>query len=378
MTIKEFAYSTQQHLQTTTKGSFKRAHIYELLAAAFGFNSYAALGTKSVFTNVALTSQIPAKHQTLIRNRCLELGYPVDLAEAVSNTLTAYLDENEIGVFAIDGLVALLRTEWDDNWDIADDESDIDPEGLDEIVESRQALTDSMLESPLLLEGLENAAIKGNALAHYALALIQRFSDDGEEPEPGSEYWYLEAKAGRMVTGVEKEWAESYEAYVAKSQKYVHHLRSAAMLGEPNALLDLADQFNEPTFFELGMDRVFSSPAYVAEIAERLDRPADAKRWLTTAAESGDTDAMRQLIEFYDKGDLVRCWTWIYLAQLLGSDLTQDSHYAINEDGSDYDDDVGGPAFVGGHDGVRLETLSVAQDEAAKKRAQDIYDSIQR
>jgi TPR repeat protein len=116
----------------------------------------------------------------------------------------------------------------------------------------------------------------------------------------------------------------------------------------------------------------------VAEIAERLDRPADAKRWLTTAAESGDTDAMRQLIEVYDKGDLVRCWTWIYLAQLLGSDLTQDSHYAINEDGSDYDDDVGGPAFVSGYDVVRLETLSVAQDEAAKKKAQDIYDSIQR
>jgi TPR repeat protein len=378
MTIKEFAYSTQQHLQTTTKGSFKRAHIYELLAAAFGFNSYAALCTKSVFTNVALTEQLSTKHQTLICNRCVELGYPVDLAEAVSITLKDYLDESEIGVFAIDGLVALLRTEWDDNWDIADDESDIDPEDLDDIVESRQALTDAMLESPLLLEGLESVAIKGNALSHYALALIQRFSDDGEEPEPGSEYWYLEAKAGRFVTGVEKEWADSYEAYLAKSQKYVHHLRAAAMLGEPNALLDLADKFNEPTFFELGMDRVFSSPAYVAEIAERLDRPADAKRWLTIAAESGDTDAMRQLIEVYDKGDLVRCWTWIYLAQLLGSDLAQDSHYAINEDGSDYDDDVGGPAFVGGHDGVRLETLSVAQDEAAKKRAQDIYDSIQR
>ena len=137
MTIKEFAYSTQQHLQERTQGAFKRAHIYELLAAAFGFNSYAALGTMSVFTNVALTRQIPAKHITLVRNRCIELGYPVDLAEAVSNTLTVYLDENEIGVFAIDGLVALLRTEWDDNWDFTDDENDIDPDDLDDIVESQ-------------------------------------------------------------------------------------------------------------------------------------------------------------------------------------------------------------------------------------------------
>lgn len=378
MTIKEFAYSTQQHLQERTQGVFKRAHIYELLAAAFGFDSYAALSTKSVFTNVALTRQISAKQVTLVRNRCIELGYPVDLAEAVSNTLTVYLDVNEIGVFAIDGLVALLRTEWDGNWGFADDENDIYPEDLDDIFESRQALTDTMLESPLMLEGLENAANKGNALAHYALALIQRFSEDGEEPEPGSEYWYLEAKAGRLVTGVEKEWVESYEAYLTKSQKYVHHLRAAAMLGEPNALLDLADQFNEPTFFELGMDRVFSSPAYVAEIAERLDRPEDAKRWLTIAAEMGDTDAMRQLIEDYDKNDPLRCWTWLYLAKLLGSDLTKDSHYAINEDGSAYDEDVGGPAFVGGHDGVYVETLNADLDAAAKNRAQKIYDAIQR
>jgi hypothetical protein len=44
MTIKELAYSAQQHLQASTGSSLKRAHIYELLAASFGFKSYAALG----------------------------------------------------------------------------------------------------------------------------------------------------------------------------------------------------------------------------------------------------------------------------------------------------------------------------------------------
>ena len=33
------------------------------------------------------------------------------------------------------------------------------------------------------------------------------------------------------------------------------------------------------------------------EIAERLGRVADAKHWLTVAAENGDTDAMLRLIE---------------------------------------------------------------------------------
>ena len=56
MTIKELAYSTQQHLQTATGAQFKRAHIYELLAASFGFNSYAALSSEAVFTKDSLTT----------------------------------------------------------------------------------------------------------------------------------------------------------------------------------------------------------------------------------------------------------------------------------------------------------------------------------
>jgi hypothetical protein len=67
----------------------------------------------------------------------------------------------------------------------------------------------------------------------------------------------------------------------------------------------------------------------------------------------------------------------VYLAKLLGSDLAQDAHYAINEDGSPYDEDVGGPAFVGGHEGVSLESLSAVQDAAAKMAAQELYARIQ-
>ena len=115
MTIKEFAYSTQQHLQASAKGPFKRAHIYELLAASFGFNSYAALCANSVFTDVSMPSQIPAKHRSLVRNRCVEMGYQADVADEVSNALPDFLTEREFGVFGIDGLAALLRTELDGN-----------------------------------------------------------------------------------------------------------------------------------------------------------------------------------------------------------------------------------------------------------------------
>jgi len=52
--------------------------------------------------------------------------------------------------------------------------------------------------------------------------------------------------------------------------------------------------------------------------------------------------------------------------------------YAINEDGSDYDDDVGGPAYVAARDGIDLEALSAEQDATARLAAQDLFKRIQR
>lgn len=87
MTIKELAYATQQHLQAATGTTFKRTHIYELLAASFGFNSYAALGTDHVFTQHSLTSRRPAKYGEQVGRRCLELGYPPEIALQIARAL---------------------------------------------------------------------------------------------------------------------------------------------------------------------------------------------------------------------------------------------------------------------------------------------------
>ena len=221
------------------------------------------------------------------------------------------------------------------------------------------------------------AASKGNALAHYALALIHT-PDDEDDPDAGSSYWYSQGQQGLVLTGVEKEWAEAHEARLAQAEKYSRHLREAGRLGNQDALLDLADRFDDPSFFEQPRHGVDADPSAIAAIAERMGRTSDAKRWLTLAAESGDTDAMLQLIEDYDHGDLERCWTWVYLSRLVGTDLTQDAHYAINEDGSDYDDDVGGPAYVAGRDGIDLKPLSAEQDATARLVAQKLFEQIER
>ncbi len=176
---------------------------------------------------------------------------------------------------------------------------------------------------------------------------------------------------------MEKEWADAHAARLTRADKYARHLREAGRLGNQHSLLDLAERFGDPSFFDRPRHDVDADPTVVAEIAERLGRVADAKHWLTVAAESGDTDAMLRLIEDHDQGDLARCWTWVYLSRLVGTDLSKDAYFAINEDGSEYDDDVGGPAYAAGRDGVDLDPLSADQDLAVRQAAQRLFDQIQ-
>lgn len=378
MTIKELAYSAQQQLQASTGSSLKRAHIYELLAASFGFNSYAALGVDTVLTQQRPDDKRIASHNTFVRRRCIELGYPPENADLVSVTLGSFLAERQIGVVRISALISQLRGDWSslDDDPIGDDTEQFGGEQDDRLA-PQWSDDDEGDFAPLLLDGLEAAASKGNALAHYALALIHSPDDEDVDQNTGRSYWHSQAQQGRVLTGVEKEWADAHAARLTKAEKYARHLREAGRLGNQHALLDLAERFGDPSFFEQPRHDVDADPSAIAEIAERLGRVADAKQWLTVAAESGDTDAMLRLIEEHDQSDLARCWTWVYLSRLVGTDLTKDAHYAINEDGSEYDDDVGGPAYVAGRDGVDLDPLSAEQDAAARETAQDLFERIQ-
>jgi hypothetical protein len=99
---------------------------------------------------------------------------------------------------------------------------------------------------------------------------------------------------------------------------------------------------------------------------------------LTVDAEAGDVDAMRELIEVHDRDNLPSCWKWLYLARLVGIDLSESAHHLINDDGSEYDDDVGGPAHVAGYDGVDLVALDAIQDAAARQAADELFRRIGR
>lgn len=111
MTIKELAYTAQHHLQASTGTLFKRAHIYELLAAAFGFNSYAALCADAVFTKQSISSRRAADFCQRLRDRCLVIGYQGETASKVSSVLPALMTEQCIGVVTIEDLITHLQDE---------------------------------------------------------------------------------------------------------------------------------------------------------------------------------------------------------------------------------------------------------------------------
>lgn len=352
MTIKDLTYAAQQHLQSNTKTTFKRAHLYELLAALFGFRSYAALTASAVFTSGDGALELAPIEPATLRQRYLDLRYPAATADPVVSKLVDFATQHRLGVVRLSDLLADLQDglyDWHN-----DDES-----GL----------------SSIALDGLVRSAKSGNATAHYTLAWLYDSGDDADQPV-GASYWYTQEQSGRTLEGIEKGWADAYAGRLAIKQQHAFHLRQAAQLGSAQALLDLADQFGDLSFFEGDHDDLGEDPMRVAEIAARLGRKADVHHWLTIAAEEGNTHAMLELIEHFDHRDHERCWTWIYLARLVGTDFTKDAYRLINEDGSPYDDDAGGPAFPIGRDALTLPSLDDARDTAVQEAAEEMFASL--
>lgn len=333
MTIKNTVYSTHQRLKDVTNTPIKLTHVYELLAAAFNFNSYASLKSVAILTNL---DEPTTANQDSILQRSSLLGYQAFPA----GELVAILEEKGLGTLTFSELAIKLR----ENDHFVDDD-------LDQLI-----------------------AAETNAWANYCLALY--YEDSSDDDQVGSGYWFKQMQAGRQLSAIEKTWALEYKEQQANGNRYEYHLRKAASLGCDLALFDLAEKFDESSFFEGDYRNVAVDPMSVAEIAQNLGRSKDQYHWLTVAAERGNTHAMRKLIEDFDSKDLARCWTWVYLSQLLGEDLTKDRHYAIHENGSSYDDDVGGPMFIDGTDGINLEPLEGGQDQLAKMAAEVLFNRL--
>lgn len=372
MSIKSVAHLAHQRITSNAERSFKRTHFYELIAAAFGYGSYAALGAEAVLfagADPVVQEQLAARIAA-VSERCRELDYSGPASLLIASELCDVLTQQRLDVIRLHELVRTLREDTHpEAWD--EDAPEVDRRIFwDDI---RPTEPESATTAAILIESLKAAADRNMGLAHYSLALLYGSDQYIESDEQVRPYWYEQQQAGVVLEGVQIEWADAYEQHITAKRAFELHLRAATRLGLADAAVDLAKHFRDANVFDSKHDLSDQDPRQMSDLAASLGRPVDARRWLTHAAESGDTGAMRRMIEEHDADDLETCWKWLHLAKLFGVDLTADDYHAINEDGSEYDDDIGGPMYADGVDGIELAPIAPHADALARKAAQEIF-----
>lgn len=378
MTIKQYAFHVHAYLRAQGTASLTRSQVHELLAAAAGFATHAAFHHQAAWCDVAWRDTGLAPDEDRIIQRCLHFGLSHEEAVRSAQGLVCFLGASGYASVRFEELIAALASD-EDEWAEADEaESPVVAQWLSIALISRmrQGFDALLGELPLLLEGLEAAAARGIAAAHLATAyMIEPYAGlpDEDERRFGRELrwrgqWSTEpvgfaeigAGAGRFVRVV---------------AKHRHHLLAAARGGDRRAMLLTAERYGDPGALELEPSDDMD-PYDMADLADAHGRPELAYQWLTVLAREGDVYAMRALIE--DRGETpFRAWVWMHLSRMLRQDLSQDRHEAINEDGSPYDDDVGGPAYVGGIDGIELAPLAAEENSRAKEEAAQLFAVIE-
>ena len=171
MTVKELAYTVQRHIQEAIGIDFKRSHAYELLSAAYGFRSFAAIPTEWVFSGQALSERWPSDNEATVRSRCRELGLSDDQASAVAHTLPRLLELNQVGITKISTLYACLRQTFPE---YSVDSDDYEDEGeWQEALEEHATMLKELAQSGLLYAEVTRAAEKGVQYAQGTLELIR-------------------------------------------------------------------------------------------------------------------------------------------------------------------------------------------------------------
>ena len=415
MTLKELAHLAQQTLHTRAGCPVKRSHVHELLAAAFGHRSWAAFLSDSVLADSGVGAAPTGGLPDLI-GRAVQLGYEQQAAASVAATLQALIAEHRLSAVSLADLRATLlpaaqvadRDDLDDANDDLDDDNDgidDDDEGWDDDGEGwddeppRAAppasgpAREQLMGSPMLLSSLEQAAGPANPQGHFLLAALYRCG----RPNP---YLYEESLKGRVLTAIERGWVDDYLRLEPQYRKYEAHLKAATLGGVRAAALEYGTAFENPEFIALA-ERL-TGEVDALKMARHASSDEARARWLRAAAEQGSRTAMEALASegdawaedrvaewaddqwlrsaaerALDAGDVVRAWTWQYLALEHGVDLTHSTMAAYHDggerDGQFYDSDFGGPLYAGGDEGLVLPDLDAFSHEVAKAKAEAIF-----
>lgn len=379
MTIKQYVFRAHAYLRTQGFASLTRSQVHELLAAAAGFSAHAAFLHQAVWCDVAWgdTGVKPDKRRLI--QRCLRFGMSPAEGERAAQGVATLLSTSGYAPARFEELIAALTDE-EDPWMDTDEAGSNSVAGWlsTELIGSAERGIDALLERfPVLLEGLEAAAARGIAAAHLAAAhLLEPYASlsDDDDHRFGRELhrrgqWSTEPVGFAEIAG-------SADSFIRVVAKHRYHLLEAARGKDRRALLLTAERYGDPGALELEPSNEVD-PYHMANLADANGRSELGNQWLAVLAREGDMLAMRTLIE--DRSEpLSRAWVWMYLSRLLGRDLSQHRYEAICENGALYEDDIGGPAFVGGDIGIELIPLAAEDRRRAEEEAAQLFAEIEK
>ncbi|WP_447900637.1 hypothetical protein [Stenotrophomonas sepilia] len=378
MTIKQYAFLVHAHLRAQGCTSLTRSQVHELLAAAAGFSTHAAFHHQAAWCDVAWRDTGLVADEGRIIQRCLQFGISPEEAKRVAPCLANFLEASGYAPVRFDEIIAALASDEEEWMEIDERESPVVDTWISTILSSRILQDFDALrgELPLLLEGLEAAAARGVPAAHLATAYVLDAYGDLSE-EDGDRFGRELRRRGQWSTEPVSfaEIADGVDSFIQVVAKHRYHLLEAARGKDRRALLLTAERYGDPGVLEL--EPSDDMDAYeMADLADANGGPELAHQWLAVRARSGDLSAMRTLIENHNETPF-RAWVWIHLSRMLGRDLSQDRFEAIDEYGGPYDDDVGGPAYVGGEDGIELVPLAADENRRAEEEAAQLFAVIE-
>ena len=108
MAIKELAFSAKQHLNSATGQQFKQSHVYELLAACYGFKSSASLNSHHVFAALDDEPDISTECLLLLNQRLIDLGY-AGVAEAAGSAILNFVILHRFAAVPLSFVLASVR-----------------------------------------------------------------------------------------------------------------------------------------------------------------------------------------------------------------------------------------------------------------------------
>lgn len=195
MMFKALARATHQSLQARAGCNIRHSHVHELLAAAFGYRTWAALTADALLADHGVGQAPQDSAEPQITGRALQLQYGQAEALAMADALGEFIADKQLRRVRWATLAPLLRMarrseapgEHEENGDADEDLQDWD----DTSRLSENASTfprEQFLASGLLLESLEQAATK-DPHAHQVLAALFRCS------KPNT-YLYEESQKG--------------------------------------------------------------------------------------------------------------------------------------------------------------------------------------